>query len=521
MTNEAVSVSVGSSSSSRPGGQGGAAADDSLRPELADIARLGRRLVNLAVGTARGGHDPIRDLLRGHLGPGAGDIPLVSGSWQPYDHVNVQIGLDAWLAGEGREHELVGLTGFRHRDFGLGELVQPGQYESGLGVGNVSTVALPSGPGGVTRSCVLCGLYLVTDGEYRYALLLRGPVQHGPVEDVSLEVAAADAGLADRILGEVRQLAVEHNVYRGQVVSFGGEMFGHRRGGMLSFLDRPAVPRDNVVLAPELLDGIERQVLGVQRHARRLRASGQHLKRGVLLHGVPGTGKTHTITYLMGQMPQATVVVLSGDALQLISQASSVARLLQPSVIVVEDVDLIAEQRMPHMGAHPLLFQLLNEMDGLGGDVDVTFLLTTNRADMLEEALAARPGRIDHAAELPVPDAAARLRLLRLYQGRLQLDLADPDTVITRTEGVTASFLKELLRKAALFAAEDVPGAEPDGPLRVTDAHMTAALDELLDTRNQLTRVLLGGQAARAARAARGTDAVIMGSGPGPAAYPG
>jgi len=66
--------------------------------------------------------------------------------------------------------------------------------------------------------------------------------------------------------------------------------------------------------------------------------------------------------------------------------------------------------------------------------------------------------------------------------------------VITRTEGVTASFIKELLRKAALFAAED--GAAPDvaGPLRVTDAHMTAALDQLLDTRNQLTRVLLGGQ---------------------------
>ncbi len=522
MTNEAVSVSLGYSSGPGGGGAGGGGpAEDSARPELADVARLGRRLVNLTVGVARGGQDPLRDLLRAHLGPGAGSLPLVSGSWQPYDHVNVQIGLEAWLARDGRRHEIVGLTEFRHREFGLAELVQPGRHGTGIGIGNVSTVALPSGPRGQTRSCVRCGIYLVSDGEARYALLMRGPDDRHGMDEISLEVAAADAALAERVLGEIRQLAVEHNVYRGQVVSFGGEMFGHRRGGMLSFLDRPAVPRDNVVLAPELLDGIERQVLGVQRHAGRLRASGQHLKRGVLLHGVPGTGKTHTISYLMGQMPQATVVVLSGGALELISQASSVARLLQPSVIVVEDVDLIAEQRMPHMGAHPLLFQLLNEMDGLGGDVNVTFLLTTNRADMLEEALAARPGRVDHAAELPVPDAAARLRLLRLYQGRLQLDLADPDTVITRTEGVTASFLKELLRKAALFAAEDAPGTEPDGPLRVTDAHMTAALDQLLDTRNQLTRALLGGQAARAGRAPRGTDAVIRGPGPGPAAYPG
>jgi ATP-dependent 26S proteasome regulatory subunit len=82
------------------------------------------------------------------------------------------------------------------------------------------------------------------------------------------------------------------------------------------------------------------------------------------------------------------------------------------------------------------------------------FLLTTDRADMLEEALAARPGRVDHPAELPIPDRDARRRLIELYRGSLVLDLADPEVVITRTEGVTASFLKELLRRAALVAAE-------------------------------------------------------------------
>jgi ATP-dependent 26S proteasome regulatory subunit len=177
----------------------------------------------------------------------------------------------------------------------------------------------------------------------------------------------------------------------------------------------------------------------------------------------------------------------------------------------VEDVDLIAEQRGPRMGQHPLLFQLLNEMDGLGEDIDVTFLLTTNRADMLEEALAARPGRVDHAAELPVPDADARRRLIRLYQGSLVLDLADPEVAITRTDGVTASFLKELLRRAALVAAEDAPG-DSSAPLVVSDAHMNAALDQLLDTRSQLTRVLLGGRvAATPARTELpiGADAVI------------
>ena len=133
-------------------------------------------------------------------------------------------------------------------------------------------------------------------------------------------------------------------------------------------------------------------------------------------------------------------------------------------------------------------------------DQPCSALLSTNRADLLERALAQRPGRVDHAALLPLPDAEARSQLIRLYQGRLQLDLTDPDTVITRTDGVTASFIKELLRRAALFAAESADQAtgstrHDDQPLRVTDEHLTAALDQLLDTRNELTRLLLGSRA--------------------------
>jgi ATP-dependent 26S proteasome regulatory subunit len=207
-------------------------------------------------------------------------------------------------------------------------------------------------------------------------------------------------------------------------------------------------------------------------------------------------GKTHTIRYLMSRLPQTTVLMLSSNLLHLIREACSVARTLQPSMLIVEDVDLIGEER-GHRSSNPLLFQLLNEMDGLGEDVDVTFVLTTNRVDVLEPALAARPGRIDHAVEIPIPDAEGRRRLLAVYRGGLQLELADPERVIERTEGVTASFIKELLRRAALNAADQDGASAADGPqraLRVTDAHVHAALDVLLDDRNRLTRVLLGAQ---------------------------
>src|SRR6202042_3213760 len=157
-----------------------------------------------------------------------------------------------------------------------------------------------------------------------------------------------------------------------------------------------------------------------------------------------------------------------------IREACSVARTLQPAIVVVEDVDLIAEERTARPGEHPLLFQLLNEMEGLNSADNITFLLTTNRADLLEPALAARPGRVDLAAELPLPDAAARRGLIRLYQGSLVLDDTGVDAVVARTDGVTAAFLRELLRKAALLAAEadaaDAAGAKADAAGAKADA---------------------------------------------------
>jgi cell division protease FtsH len=387
---------------SQGSGSYGAANGTGSRPELADVGRLARRLMQRTINTARAEEQSVARLLSDHLGGGAAALPVARGAWPAYDRVNVQTGLEAWLTEPGRTHRLVGLTQYRHRDLGLADLLQGSEW-SGPGIGSVETEALPAGPGGQTRPCVQCAIYLIADADGATALLLLGADDRGMRGGITVEVVCAAADRAPRVVQSVRQLSVEHNVFRGHVISFGGEVFGYERGELLSFLDRPEISRDQVILPADVLEGIERQVLGVARYAPQLLASGQHLRRGVLLYGVPGTGKTHTVRYLLGRLPGVTVVVLSGRALGMIAAACSVARALQPAVVVVEDVDLIAEEREHHLGENPLLFELLNEMDGLGSDSDVTFLLTTNRADLLEAALAARPGRVDHAAELPVP----------------------------------------------------------------------------------------------------------------------
>jgi hypothetical protein len=544
------------------------------RPELADVARLAGRVLSLAVAAARGQDAPVQRALAAHLGPRAAGWPVVTVSWPAYDQVNVQAGLDAWLAGPGLRRELLGLTGARHGHADLADLTAAGPPRSPAGVpgtGSVTTAARPAGPGGITRACVTCGLYLVDQGGRRSAVLLRGPAGDDPRATVSVQVTAADQATAGQIAGQIRVLATRHNVYRGQVISFVADASGPAGGSVLGFLDWPRPGRATVILPPDLLDGIERQVLGIARHSGQLSASGQHLRRGVLLHGPPGTGKTHTVRYLVGQLPQVTAIVISGAGLRFISEACTIARTLQPSIVVVEDVELAAGPRGPHAPLPPALLRLLSEMEGTGEDADVTFLLTTNRADLLEEVLAARPGQVDHTARLPPPDAAARRRLLRLYQGSLRISRSSVSTVVARTEGVNASFIRELLRRAAVYAADGraaraaapavasaraaagpngshpgqvsgtapasratgagpgapapadaavpagvngavpagagVPGGAPAGdqgaPLRVSARHLNLALDELLGSRHDLTRVLLG------SRPMRGADAVI------------
>ncbi len=80
------------------------------------------------------------------------------------------------------------------------------------------------------------------------------------------------------------------------------------------FEAKPEVKRNDVILPPGVLDSIEDHAIEVGKQAERLRAAGQHLKRGLLLYGPPGTCKTLTIKYLASTLQDSTLFVLTGAA---------------------------------------------------------------------------------------------------------------------------------------------------------------------------------------------------------------
>ena len=472
--------------------------------DLTGFAQSFRRFMESMNAVASGtDENPVRQLLDEHLGRDASALPVVAEAHALYDHVNLQVALDAYLATGGRSHRLIGITGQQRRWMSLADLMASAHH-SGVAVGSVDFVNLPMNPD-ETLACVAFGIYLIEDGEARFAVLVRvGNEDMGPMgQGVSVEVVCSDREAARAMLEEIRRLMVERNVFRGQVVSFGESRMGNVTLGPLVFHRRPELRRDAIVLPEGVLEQVERQVFGIAEQRERLRAAGQHVKRGLLLHGPPGTGKTLTARYISGRAVDHTVVVLTGGGLGMVRPACSLARMLQPSIVILEDIDLIAQHRTYGEYGNPLLFDVLNEIDGIAEDADVAFLLTTNRADLLEPALAARPGRVDLAVDVPLPDADARRRLLELYGRGLELRLEDAGSVVTATAGVTASFIKELVRKAALLAAiRDGEG----GRLIVADGEVRTALDEMLDENNALTRVLLGATGPRP-----GTDWLVGG----------
>ena len=175
----------------------------------------------------------------------------------------------------------------------------------------------------------------------------------------------------------------------------------------------------------------------------------------------------------------------------MLPQYMALARLLQPALVVIEDADLIARDRGDRADAcdEVMLNRLLNEMDGLRERADVFFVLTTNRPETLEPALASRPGRIDQTIEFPLPDVAHRRRLVALYAKRLQVPASLVDDLAARTDGASPAFIKELLRRIAQHHLE----ADTAGD--VLPATADAALHEMLFAGGALNTRLLGGAA--------------------------
>jgi ATPase family associated with various cellular activities (AAA) len=341
--------------------------------------------------------------------------------------------------------------------------------------------------------CLRRGLWLARSGATPFAVLAAPAQQYGCAQGVHVEIAVprgdAAAALSRAFLDEVEALVNRAGSYRGKVLSLEAVAgFSGKADSVKVHRLRP-VTREEVILPEATLRLLERNVHGFIRQRERLHELGLPVKKGLLFYGPPGTGKTHTIHYLATQLREHTTLLITSEQVALLDQYFQLARFLQPALVVIEDVDLIARMRhdMRSAGEESLLNKLLNEMDGLREDAQLLFVLTTNRPEQLETALASRPGRIDQAIEFPLPDVEGRRRLVRLYARGLPVPEAVREAIVAKTEKASPAFIKELMRRSAQYHLEG------GGEAALAIAHVESALDEMLFAGGRLNLKLLGG----------------------------
>lgn len=337
------------------------------------------------------------------------------------------------------------------------------------------------------------GLWLLEQDGLRFALLTSPAGSFHEITGVTVQIAtpnnSAGTRLTQSLLSKLEKSVQLVSSYRGKILSL--EQSRHYYSGEskgITVHKLRTVERDQVILPEQTLKLLDRNVIQFVRQREKLAEFQQSTKKGLLFYGPPGTGKTHTIHYLARELKGHTTLLISAEQVGLLGEYMTLARLLQPSIVVLEDVDLIARNRSEMGGPceEVLLNKLLNEMDGLKEEADILFLLTTNRPEALEYALASRPGRIDQAIEFPLPDETGRRKLTLLYAKTDSLSESVIDEVVRRTEGVSAAFIKELMRRTVQFSIER------SGTDEIMEEDVDNALDEMLFHGGSLNLKLLG-----------------------------
>ena len=309
-------------------------------------------------------------------------------------------------------------------------------------------------------------------------------------EQANLEVAAAGSDAAKMLLALVLEHSLTHSIYRHKLLSVSFQTGNKDEFGDIEKQERlrigfrlaSPVARDQFVIDDEVFSTLYRNVVDLHRRSALLKQHGVPLRRGVLLYGPPGTGKTYACRYLFGELPETTRIVATGSALHKISRVFDLARLYQPSLIVLEDVDLVFASREINLYSSSL-GDLLDQMDGLRPHEDVSVILTTNSIERLESAIKDRPGRISQCIYLGPPGAALRQRYLAHYIESYDSTAIDWSKLVTRSEGATPAFIKEWVHRAVQFATERIDRDHPTLQLNTQDfelAHeeMTRYTDE-------------------------------------------
>lgn len=305
------------------------------------------------------------------------------------------------------------------------------------------------------------------------------PTQNGGVS-VSVLANLDRADLAVSLSGEIKLAVMQSPYIRGRVIEL-------TEGNDFRVVEIGEQPHP--IIDDQLKAELEKNVVNLFKKSDEFKRYGLPVKRSVILAGPPGNGKTMLCKWLANSVKgSVTTIWVTAKTISSATDVAAVfdiARKLSPSLVIMEDLDLISGTRQSYgfMGGSSPLGEMLNQLDGLRGNESVVLVGSTNKVDSLDEALADRPGRFDRIYEVGKPRAEIAKQIAREFLQRRGVSEEVINGLSLRqlsTEEFTGAQIVEIV-KGAIFEAVH-RGSE------VSDMCITSSCKGLVDQRRLRNR---------------------------------
>ena len=244
----------------------------------------------------------------------------------------------------------------------------------------------------------------------------------------------------------------------------GAMSFGKSRARLLSE-DQVSVTFADVAGIDEAKEEVS-EIVDFLKDPAKFQKLGGKIPKGVLMVGLPGTGKTLLARAIAGEAKVPFFTISGSDFVEMFVGVGAArvrdmfeqAKKHAPCIVFIDEIDAVGRHRGAGLGGghderEQTLNQLLVEMDGFEGNEGVIVIAATNRPDVLDPALL-RPGRFDRQVVVPLPDVRGREQILKVHMRKVPISEDVKSSIIARgTPGFSGADLMNLVNEAALFAA--------------------------------------------------------------------
>jgi len=249
--------------------------------------------------------------------------------------------------------------------------------------------------------------------------------------------------------------------------------------GILSDDTDPMISVMKVDQAPQEtyadIGGLEKQVQEIKEavelpltHPELYEDIGIKPPKGVILYGVPGTGKTLLAKAVANQTSATFLRVVGseliqkylGDGPKLVRELFRSADEMAPTIVFIDEIDAVGTKRYDSQSGgqkeiQRTMLELLNQLDGFDERGDVKVIMATNRIESLDPALI-RPGRIDRKIEFPLPDIKTKRHIFQIHTGKMAVaDDVDLEEFVMAKDELSGADIKAMCTEAGLIALRE------------------------------------------------------------------